>query len=87
MTELVNDFAFNSSPEATEQMSERTVSEKEILDANSWVSKPCRERLTQALVNGISEFIDGDVEECRASCSQPLQVIEDPPYGRHERGR
>merc|ERR1719498_1420666 len=91
MAELVNNLVFNLSTDATEKMSERTIAEKAIMearkkggvvekaaDANSWRTKSCSERLTHALVNGISEFIDGDVEECRKSVAAPLQVIEGP---------
>ncbi|HRE02958.1 MAG TPA: B12-binding domain-containing protein, partial [Ilumatobacteraceae bacterium] len=36
------------------------------------------ERLTHALVNGITEFIDADVEEARAASVSPVAVIEGP---------
>jgi 5-methyltetrahydrofolate--homocysteine methyltransferase len=36
------------------------------------------ERLTHALVNGITEFIDEDTEEARLSVERPLHVIEGP---------
>jgi 5-methyltetrahydrofolate--homocysteine methyltransferase len=90
MLELVMDLVFNRSPDATERMSERTLQEKAIIearksggaavtvDANSWRSKPVSERLTHALVNGISEYIDGDTEECRKTVPRPLNVIEGP---------
>jgi len=90
MLELVNNLVFNLSPDATEKMSERTIQEKAaaeqrksgvaavVVDANSWRSKPVGERLTHALVNGISEYIDGDTEECRHTVPRPLNVIEGP---------
>merc|ERR1719191_1908550 len=72
-------------------MSERTLHEKQVIearkaggaapaanDATSWRSKPCKERLTHALVNGISEYIDKDTEEARKSVDRPLEVIEGP---------
>merc|ERR1739848_735129 len=89
MLPLVEDLVFNRTQDATEKMSERTLAEKAIIearkvgggavkaeDATSWRSKPVKERLTHALVNGISEYIDGDTEECRLLCSRPLEVIE-----------
>lgn len=44
----------------------------------SWRQKEVRERLTHALVHGISDFIDEDVEEARHIVSKPLEVIEGP---------
>ncbi|KAK1941847.1 Methionine synthase [Phytophthora citrophthora] len=43
-----------------------------------WRNKPIGERLTHALVKGISEFIDQDVEEMRLVANKPLDVIEGP---------
>jgi 5-methyltetrahydrofolate--homocysteine methyltransferase len=40
-------------------------------------------RLEHALVNGITEFVDRDVEEARRG-ERPLHVIEGPSW-RHER--
>lgn len=35
-------------------------------------------RLEHALINGISQFVDADVEEARHVVSKPLEVIEGP---------
>ena len=35
-------------------------------------------RLSHALVNGITEFIEEDTEEARTAASRPLEVIEGP---------
>jgi 5-methyltetrahydrofolate--homocysteine methyltransferase len=91
MLPLVNNLVFNKTKDATEKMSERTLLEKQIIetrkaggaapvkeDANSWRSKNCNERLTHALVNGISEYIDKDTEEARQQADRPLSVIEGP---------
>jgi len=43
-----------------------------------WRSEPVEKRLEHALVNGITEFIDADVEEARAASKRPLDVIEGP---------
>ena len=37
-----------------------------------------QERLKHALVQGIVDYIDADVEECRHLYERPLQVIEGP---------
>jgi 5-methyltetrahydrofolate--homocysteine methyltransferase len=44
----------------------------------SWRSKPVAERISHALVNGITEFIDEDTEEARLAAERPLHVIEGP---------
>ena len=44
----------------------------------SWRELPVQERLTHALVNGITEFIETDTEEARQQAERPLHVIEGP---------
>jgi len=44
----------------------------------TWRTKPVEERITHALVNGITEFIDEDTEEARKKLARPLDVIEGP---------
>src|SRR5207237_8197698 len=44
----------------------------------AWRSAPVSERLKHALINGIIDFIDQDVEEARHNYERPLQVIEGP---------
>lgn len=48
------------------------------VQVQEWRSLPVRERLSHALVKGITEFIDEDTEETRLSYSRPLEVIEGP---------
>ena len=43
-----------------------------------WRDKPVNERLSHALVHGITEFIEVDTEEARAAAERPLHVIEGP---------
>lgn len=92
LKELCENLIFNKNPDATEKMLERTKLEKEKADAlkkggvvsserpkaDSWRHKSVEERLSYALVNGITEFIDADVEEARKAASRPLSVIEGP---------
>lgn len=82
LLERVEDVLLNRRPDATERLLEfaQTVKagptkEKEDL---AWRSLPVRDRLTHALVKGIDEFVEQDVEECRLSMAQPLHVIEGP---------
>ncbi|MCB0395117.1 MAG: methionine synthase [Flavobacteriales bacterium] len=44
----------------------------------SWREGKVTERLTHALVQGIAEFVEEDVEEARHQFERPLQVIEGP---------
>ena len=41
-----------------------------------WRSLPLQERITHALVKGVDEFIEADVEEARLSAVKPIEVIE-----------
>lgn len=43
-----------------------------------WRTKPVQERITHALVKGITDFIDTDIEEARKLYPASLQVIEGP---------
>src|SRR5690606_28006092 len=43
-----------------------------------WRELPVAERITHALVNGITEFIEADTEEARQTFERPLHVIEGP---------
>ncbi|RED21405.1 methionine synthase (B12-dependent) [Rhodopseudomonas thermotolerans] len=44
----------------------------------AWRSWPVEQRLSHALVHGITEFIETDTEEARAKAERPLHVIEGP---------
>ena len=44
----------------------------------AWRERPVEKRLTHALVHGITEFIEADVEEARKRATRPLDVIEGP---------
>nr|WP_280173553.1 methionine synthase [Hyphomicrobium sp. NDB2Meth4] len=44
----------------------------------SWREAPVQERLTHALVHGITDFIEEDTEEARQQADKPLHVIEGP---------
>jgi 5-methyltetrahydrofolate--homocysteine methyltransferase len=48
---------------------------------DSWRDKGVTERLSHSLINGITEYIDKDVEEARLSAEKPLHVIEGPLMG------
>jgi 5-methyltetrahydrofolate--homocysteine methyltransferase len=84
LLERVEDVLLNRRPDATERLTEfaETVkfsgSSQNRPDALEWRNAPVAERLKHALVNGITDFIDRDVEEARQQFERPLQVIEGP---------
>jgi 5-methyltetrahydrofolate--homocysteine methyltransferase len=82
LLERVEDVIFNRRPDATERMIEfaETVKgkEKDETKKDEWRNAPVEERLKHALVKGIVEYIDGDVEEARRKLNSPLEIIEGP---------
>ncbi|MGA8958003.1 MAG: dihydropteroate synthase, partial [Pseudolabrys sp.] len=46
-----------------------------------WREQPVEKRLSHALVHGITDFIETDVEEARMRATRPLDVIEGPLMG------
>ena len=44
----------------------------------AWREWPVEQRLSHALVHGITDFIETDTEEARAKAERPLHVIEGP---------
>ncbi len=82
LLERVEDAIFNRREDATERLTDyaqNVVSEKkeESKDAE-WRGAPVEERLKHALVKGITEFIDVDIEEARRKYNNPLHIIEGP---------
>ena len=82
MLERVEDVLLDRRPDATERLVEfaETVKSagKIAVKDEAWRSAPVEERLAHALVKGIVEFIDADVEEARLKAERPLHVIEGP---------
>ncbi|TLY25750.1 MAG: methionine synthase, partial [Nitrospirae bacterium] len=82
LLELVEDVLLNRRPDATERLVSfaETVRQKDKVAAqeHAWRRGTVEERLSHALVKGIVEYIEEDVEEARQQCSKPLQVIEGP---------
>jgi len=82
LLERVEDVLFNRRPDATERLvefAENVKSKgKKIEKDESWRKTSVEERLKHALVKGIVEYIEKDVEEARKKYSRPLDVIEGP---------
>jgi 5-methyltetrahydrofolate--homocysteine methyltransferase len=82
LREHVEDVIFNRRPDATErlvELAERVKGDgkKKAVDL-AWRNAPVGDRLRHALVHGVVDFIDEDVEEARRSLARPLEVIEGP---------
>ena len=82
LLEFVEDVLLNRREDATERLLEyaETVKgdgKKREIDL-SWRDVSVQERLAHALVKGIVDFIDEDVEECRQLFERPIEVIEGP---------
>uniref|UniRef100_A0A7S1BX79 methionine synthase n=1 Tax=Corethron hystrix TaxID=216773 RepID=A0A7S1BX79_9STRA len=84
------DLVMNKNSEATDVMLELTQKERLAIEARkkggnavvvkekSWRDLDAPKRLEHALINGISQYVDGDVEEARQLAGKPLHVIEGP---------
>lgn len=82
LLEYVEDVLLNRREDATERLLEFAATfqgetKKKEQDL-AWRSAPVNDRLAHALVKGIVEFIDEDVEECRHQFKRPIEVIEGP---------
>jgi 5-methyltetrahydrofolate--homocysteine methyltransferase len=84
LRERCEDVILNRRPDATDRMLEiaeryRGTAGKEAGGKDlSWREKPVEDRITHALVNGITEYIEADTEEARRGAERPLHVIEGP---------
>jgi 5-methyltetrahydrofolate--homocysteine methyltransferase len=82
LLELVEDVLLNRRPDATERLVNfaETVKQKgkAIVKDDEWRKGTVEERLSHALVKGITDFIDQDTEEARQKYPKPLSVIEGP---------
>jgi 5-methyltetrahydrofolate--homocysteine methyltransferase len=85
-----DNLVFNRTDDATDVMLELTKRERERREAlkngagaaevkqTSWRDLDVTKRLEHALINGISQYVDKDVEEARQKAEKPLHIIEGP---------
>ncbi len=83
LLERVEDVLLNRRRDATERLvafaeSVRRAGPAEAKAADAWRSGTVEERLTHALVHGITDFVEADTEEARKALARPLDVIEGP---------
>jgi 5-methyltetrahydrofolate--homocysteine methyltransferase len=72
----------NENNEATEKLilhAEKVKAKGKVeIKDEKWRNESVEKRLSHALVNGITEYIDADTEEARLAYAKPLDVIEGP---------
>lgn len=82
LLELVEDVLLNRRPDATERLVNfaETVKAKgkAVSKDDEWRHGAVEERLSHALIKGITDYIDQDTEEARRKYPKPLDVIEGP---------
>ncbi len=82
LLERVEDIIFNRRPDATErlvQFAETVKGSATRREADlGWREATVQARLSHALVHGLVDFIEADVEEARQQYAEPLHVIEGP---------
>ncbi|MBD3583196.1 methionine synthase [Flavobacterium selenitireducens] len=81
LLEAVEDVLLDRRDDATERLLDLAESYKGHTKSDEkavqeWRSAPLQERLTHALVKGIDEFVEVDVEEARQQSERPIHVIE-----------
>jgi 5-methyltetrahydrofolate--homocysteine methyltransferase len=82
LLERVEDVVLNRRPDATERLVAFAETVKGEVRAEkrdeAWRRDPVDKRLEHALVHGIADHIEADVEEARQRYARPLEIIEGP---------
>src|SRR3984893_17026919 len=82
LRERVEDVLLNRRPDATERLLEfaQTVEKRDRaeIQQDEWRSGTIEARLSHALVHGVTNYIDVDIEEARQKYPNPLRIIEGP---------
>ncbi|MGA3267996.1 MAG: methionine synthase [Verrucomicrobiota bacterium] len=85
LLEMVEDVLLNRRPDATErltkfaeQLKSSAATPAAAAGDTEWRKGTVEERLNHALVKGMADFIDQDIEEARRKYGRPLAVIEGP---------
>jgi 5-methyltetrahydrofolate--homocysteine methyltransferase len=83
LREACEDVALNRRPDAAERLLKLADKFRGAGQAArevdlAWRERPVEKRLAHALVHGIIDFVEADVEEARQEAKRPLDVIEGP---------
>ena len=82
LKELCEDVILNRKEDATDKLlvfaDTVKAKGKVVIKDEAWRNEAVEKRLSHALVNGITDYIDDDTEEARLKYPKPLDVIEGP---------
>ncbi|QEH40259.1 methionine synthase [Chitinophaga sp. XS-30] len=82
LRELCEDAILNRRDDATERLinfAETVKAKGKVAEkSEAWRAGTVEQRLSHALVNGITDYIEADTEEARQKYPRPLEVIEGP---------
>ncbi|HCZ47454.1 MAG TPA: methionine synthase, partial [Gammaproteobacteria bacterium] len=84
LRERVEDVVLNRRPDGTERLLEIAERYRGTGGAArpeqdlAWREQPVAKRLEHALVRGITDYVEQDVEEARHAFARPIEVIEGP---------
>src|SRR5687767_10371965 len=82
LLEHVEDIIFNRRPDATERMVQFAETVKGSATRREvdlkWRDATVEQRLSHALVHGVLDFLEPDLEEARQTYARPLEIIEGP---------
>ena len=92
LREACEDVVLNRRPDAAERLLDLAKNSRaagqEAKEADlAWREQPVEKRLSHALVHGITDFIETDVEEARTQREAPARRDRRPADGRHEHRR
>jgi 5-methyltetrahydrofolate--homocysteine methyltransferase len=79
----IEDVLFDRRPDATERLVEFAETVKgrdpaEVAAADTWRSLPVEERVAHALIKGIADYVEEDMEAARQEYATSLEIIEGP---------
>lgn len=82
LLELIEDVLLNRRPDATDRLlgfaDSVQKTRKDPAKEGAWRESSVEERLKHALIKGVVDYIEQDVEEARQKYDRPLSVIEGP---------
>ena len=82
LRELVEDVLFNRRPDSTERLVAFAEQVKgvgpSVVEEQAWREESVEARLTHALLKGVVDYIDDDVDEALEKYDRPLHIIEGP---------
>jgi 5-methyltetrahydrofolate--homocysteine methyltransferase len=80
----IEDLIFNRRPDATERLLDMAVGLKDVdvtagqQNINRWREQPLEGRIKHAVIKGITDYVEADMEEARHQYSPALTIIEGP---------